>query len=91
MGILKHRPDRDGKLFPAIPAFVDAGTGRFALECYYTLITAAMRTHRAIGPADRFKMHTRRVLIVKDGIIKIADARLFRSHDPKLLECSVCG
>ena len=62
---LKHGADSHGELFAAVTTEQKAGTVARAIQAAVAIRAAAVRAYRAIGPADRFKMLARRVVVVE--------------------------
>jgi len=64
-GAFKDCSDSYSKLCAAISAEVKTCAGRFTLQKAIALCTAAMRAYCTIRPADRFKMLTRCIVVLK--------------------------
>ena len=65
LGALKDGADSHGELFAAVTTEQKAGTVARAIQAAVAIRAAAVRAYRAIGPADRFKMLARRVVVVE--------------------------
>gem|GEM_PF-5387169 len=63
----KDGADGDGELLAAVAAEQKAGAVARAVQAAIALGAAAVRAHRAIGPAHRFKMLARRVVVSESG------------------------
>lgn len=71
MRAFENGADRRGKWRTAISALVDTWPLPLAPRSGHVANTAAMRTFRTIGPAQRLEMPPGGVLVIEDGICKI--------------------